>query len=94
MKHTTLDINIDGETTTLQRECPFCNKIHSVVVDTKKFNDGMKKYNDGMYIQNAFPDFTPYQREMILTGICNDCWNCWNDFDFDYEEDIELEDKE
>ena len=38
----------------------------------------MKKYNqwlDGESIQYAFPEYTPEQREFIMTGITPEMWN-------------------
>ena len=38
----------------------------------------MKKYNqwvDGEMIQYAFPDFSPEQREFIMTGITPEMWD-------------------
>ena len=60
---------------TLRRICPFCKKTHEVEVDAKTFDDGMKLYAKGTYVQDAFPTFTSSQREMILTGICDECWS-------------------
>ena len=60
---------------TLRRICPFCKKTHEVEVDAKAFDDRMKLYAKGMHVQDAFPTFTPSQREMILTGICDECWS-------------------
>ena len=60
--------------TTLERNCPFCGKKHSITVDSDELNRGMEAYRNGALIQNAFPNFTPSQREFILTGICDKCW--------------------
>ena len=70
-----LNVIRSSNTVTLRRICPFCKKTHEVKVDAKAFDDGMKLYAKGMPVQNAFSTFTPSQREMILTGICDKCWN-------------------
>lgn len=61
-------------TTTLERTCPFCNQKHSITVDAAALNEGMEAYRKGALLQNAFPTFTPSQREFFNTGICDKCW--------------------
>ena len=60
---------------TLTRTCPFCGKSHSITVDRKEYYVGMTARERGALIQDAFPDFTPSQREFIKTGICDKCWD-------------------
>ena len=56
--------------------CPFCGKVTTFEVDKEVWNRGVKAYeDDGKLIQDAWPTLTPSQREAILTGICDDCWN-------------------
>lgn len=62
-------------TTTITRTCPFCGKEHSITVPKAELKAGFIAYQNGALIQNAFPTFTPSQREMLMTGICDDCWN-------------------
>lgn len=51
--------------------CPFCGIKHSVEVDQRDWN----KYKSGHYtVQECFPYLSPDQRELILTGICKECW--------------------
>ena len=59
----------------MTRECPICGKIQTLVADEKMFKEGILKYNGGMLIQNAFPFLTPSDRELMMTGICDECWN-------------------
>lgn len=60
---------------TLTRTCPFCGKPHSITVDREEYYSGMTARERGALIQDAFPNFTPSQREMIMTGICDKCWD-------------------
>jgi len=53
------------------RECPICNKEFSVTVEFDKFQAWQR---GDMHIQDAFPELTPDQRELFLTGYCRDCW--------------------
>jgi hypothetical protein len=54
----------------LTNNCPFCGVIQEVAVSTADF----VKYKNGALIQDAFPSLTPSKREVILTGICDNCW--------------------
>ena len=59
----------------LERACPFCGNAHRIEVDSEVFSNGMKKYNAGSVVQNAFPSFTQNEREFIVSGICQMCWD-------------------
>lgn len=52
--------------------CPNCNK-HTVlevnVNDYFDFKEGKK------HIQEAFPYLSADEREMLLTGLCKECWD-------------------
>lgn len=53
-------------------KCPICNNISAIKIDKHKF----MLYNSGFgKIQDLFPDLSENERELILTGICNTCWN-------------------
>ena len=53
-------------------KCPSCGKITKIEMT----NDQYYKYkNNNDLIQNIFPNLTPQIREMLITGICPDCWN-------------------
>lgn len=49
--------------------CPFCGKNFEMRVPYEQY----LKYRDGELVQNAFPDFTPEEREMLISGMCLDC---------------------
>ena len=68
-------INQGTETVILYRICPFCGKDVRKEVPSKEFYQGIDKYQSGSTIQAAFPSFDSDTREMILTGICSECWN-------------------
>lgn len=53
------------------KPCPGCQR-------TKTFDlpEGqIKKYMEGELIQKAFPQLTPEERESLVTGYCDSCWN-------------------
>jgi hypothetical protein len=33
------------------------------------------KYFDGEAVQNAFPSLDPWQRELFVSGYCNECYD-------------------
>ena len=52
--------------------CPRCCEAHDVEVD---FEDYTNYIMGGTNIQDAFPYLSANQREYILSGFCEDCWN-------------------
>lgn len=63
---------MEKDTIILECQCPFCGKIHEVEVPLDNYLD----YEDGeLSIQEAFPNLSPNEREMIKTGICPTCWD-------------------
>ena len=58
----------------LETICPICGKKHTISVNRFEFSDGIQRYRyQGALIQDAFPRFTPSQRDFLLTGICDSC---------------------
>lgn len=55
---------------TIVTECPLCGQQHAIEVSDM----GLIAYNRGALIQDAFPDLTKEEREMLMTGICPECW--------------------
>ena len=68
-KHYTTD-NGDG-TLTIEGTCPITGKDWSLVAPTTPYE---KWINRDLLIQEAFPGFTPAQREMLMTGITAEGW--------------------
>jgi len=64
--------------------CPFCGKAHEIEVNEIDYLD----WQDGELVQNVFPYLSADEREMLISGICPDCW----DKMFGQEEDEEDED--
>lgn len=52
-------------------ECPFCGKKESIEIDQVAYDAWIK----GMLVQRAFPELTAAQREQVMTGICEPCWD-------------------
>ena len=51
--------------------CPFCGKAHEIEVNEIDYLD----WQDGEFAQNAFPYLDANEREMLISGICPDCWD-------------------
>lgn len=51
--------------------CPVCQRTSVLKVPSK----GVTAWEKGSYIQDAFPNLTASQREMIKTGIHEECWD-------------------
>lgn len=65
--------------------CPFCGKAHEIEVNEIDYLD----WEDGMLAQNAFPYLDANKREMLISGICPDCWNGMFGQEEDEEEDLD-----
>ena len=52
--------------------CPNCGKTHNVAMTQEQAYD----WEHGGKVQEVFPDWSPSEREKLLTGMCSDeCWN-------------------
>lgn len=70
--------SITEDKVTLTTVCPWCGKERKLVLEGDKaaeYKRGRVAYEAGYAIQAAFPSFTPSEREFILTGICDECWD-------------------
>ena len=61
--------------------CPFCGKAHEVEVNEMDYLD----WQDGALIQDVMPYLSAQEREYLISGICEDCWDKM--FDSDEESD-------
>lgn len=51
--------------------CPFCGRGNEVEVNEEDYWD----WEDGVLAQNAFPYLSAEEREMLISGICPQCWS-------------------
>ena len=51
-------------------QCPMCGEINALPVPL----DGYQAWQNGELVQNAFPMLTPDERELLISGICHNCW--------------------
>lgn len=64
-----------NDVTVLEIPCPWCCKISELKISTKIWLAGLTAYKNGALLQNAWPTLSPSDRELIKTGICDECWN-------------------
>ena len=55
---------------TIERKCPFCGTAHTAQYD----REGFTKWQRGELVQRALPKSTSSERELLMTGICDDCF--------------------
>lgn len=55
---------------TIETMCPFCGEINTVEMDINAYADW--QFN-GKNIQDAAPEMSPTDREMLISGICPKC---------------------
>lgn len=63
----------------ISNKCPMCGK-ESVVSITPKQEIGYLFFREGIgHIQDLLPDLSANDREILMTGICPDCWKKMED---------------
>ena len=70
--------------TKITRTCPFCKGLTELMVPAR----GYRLWEEGELIQNALPELSATDREVLISGICPDCQS---DFFGDEDEDEEVE---
>ena len=58
----------------IQVEIRVCNTCSNQVVLEATASE-WDAYNRGAFVQDAFPNMSPGKREMLISGICNVCWD-------------------
>lgn len=51
--------------------CAYCLEVHTFECDTK----GVVAWQAGELIQNALPELSADERELMISGTCGDCWD-------------------
>ena len=64
-------MKINNKEGVIATHCPFCGGINGVEVNEKDYLD----WQDGALVQEAFPYLNASEREMLISGICPDCWD-------------------
>jgi hypothetical protein len=57
---------------TIRTTCPNCHRVTDITIEAGK----LQAYQSGTHIQYVWPEWSPIQREQLITGMCSDeCWN-------------------
>jgi hypothetical protein len=62
---------IDHANYVIVRDCRFCKQEARVTVPAQ----GLWDWEHGAFAQNAFPNMSADQREMVMTGTHPECWD-------------------
>lgn len=62
--------------------CRFCGSVHELSIAPSDFASWRK----GELIQDAMPYLTAEERELLISGTCDDCWSEMFGQDEDFEE--------
>lgn len=62
--------------TVVIRDCPRCDKTQSVTVESEEWD----VYQLGALVQEAFPYLNRSQRRILVSGICDSCWERMSTF--------------
>ena len=54
---------------TVEVRCPFCGYVSAVCVGAMDYRDWKK----GGLAQNCFPYLAPFEREILISGLCPKC---------------------
>jgi hypothetical protein len=70
----------DAPKTNVRKTCPLCGKESQVTVDTDRYNQWVEGRVRGYpakthSVQALFPDLSPGQREVLISGSHEDCFD-------------------
>lgn len=75
--------------TFVDTRCPMCGMYTIILVN----EEDLKRWQCGELAQNAFPYLSVEEREMLISGLCPNCWEALypdpdeDDDEGDYEEE-------
>lgn len=65
--------------------CVHCNQTFTI----QAYARDVQSWCDGALIQNAMPYLSAPERELLISGTCDDCWKAIFGDDEDFEDDEE-----
>jgi hypothetical protein len=60
----------ENMTATICVQCPHCHEMSEVLAPM----DGFRRWQAGEFIQDALPELSCDEREILISGICPECW--------------------
>ena len=55
--------------------CVHCKQPKQIKVTREQYEELSKPRSERKLIQDILPDHEPGEREMLISGICDECWN-------------------
>ena len=77
----------EGDYVVAYNPCPFCGKMGKLTISVSEY----QRIEDGALIQDALPESTKEQRELLMTGICSSCFPDDPEEDYPDEDYIDFE---
>ena len=63
-------------------QCRFCGSVHELSIAPSDF----ARWRKGEFIQDVMSYLSPAERELLISGTCDDCWTEMFGQDEDFEE--------
>ena len=63
-------VSLTGRTDAITAVCRKCQKSHTLMVDIADVHC----WQLGEYIQDAMPYLSAGERQLLISGTCDDCW--------------------
>lgn len=74
MYHRIAQTDYPKNRTVLEIPCPFCRRTSKLTLPTSEWLKGLHAYKNGAVAQDAWPKLSLSHRELIISGICDECW--------------------
>ena len=74
MYHRITQTDYPKDRTVLEIPCPFWCKTSKLTLPTSEWLKGLHAYKIRTVAQDAWPKLSISQRELIISGICDKCW--------------------
>lgn len=55
----------------LKVRCTMCRQVYTLDVQMQDY----QRYREGAMVQDAFPYLSAGQRELLISGLCDTCWD-------------------
>jgi len=68
-------MNTRKETTYLAVDCLKCNKLFHIPATDEQIQELDKPRSERMFMQDIFPELSIADRELLISGTCDTCWN-------------------
>lgn len=70
-----IDVNEELRQLKLYVVCPMCKKESIVLLTYTQYHEYVKFVKGDLHIQHALPELSADDRELLMTGICKECYD-------------------